>query len=319
MKTLSLVSLVGISLQAVTAATLPQVAPRAACTSPKVRKEWSQATRAEQTSYIKAALCLATKPSRIGLESTLYDDFGWVHADLFSLIHDQASFFPWHRYFLDVYEKALHECGYTGTMMYWNWTADSANPPAAKVFDPVTGFGGNGSSTTCVVDGPFKDLKPAYWNSVPRSNFPWIPTCLTRVWAPGSPGVAAMNGDRYAPDVMRGIAAIDDFDVFRRDLEGGPHSAVHGGVGGNDGDMGFQTASPNDPLFFLHHANVDRLWWDWQQKDPKNRTFTYYGPKQDGQGTPSTLDDVMPMGKLAPDVKVREYMDTQGDNLCYVY
>jgi hypothetical protein len=32
-------------------------------------------------------------------------------------VHDQPSFFPWHRYFLDVYEKALHDCGYSGTIM----------------------------------------------------------------------------------------------------------------------------------------------------------------------------------------------------------
>jgi len=53
------------------------------CTSPKLRKEWSKATRAEQQSYIDAALCLATKPSRLGLNTTLYDDFGWIHGILF--------------------------------------------------------------------------------------------------------------------------------------------------------------------------------------------------------------------------------------------
>lgn len=26
--------------------------------------------------------------------------------------------------------------------------------------------------------------------------------------------------------------------------------------------------SPNDPVFFLHHCNVDRLWWQWQQNHP---------------------------------------------------
>jgi len=84
MKASSLFSFIGVSLQAVAA--LPQAVPRATtCTSPKLRKEWSQATRAEQDSYIQAALCLATKPSRLGLQTTLYDDFGWVHAKLFSL------------------------------------------------------------------------------------------------------------------------------------------------------------------------------------------------------------------------------------------
>jgi hypothetical protein len=32
-------------------------------------------------------------------------------------------------------------------------------------------------------------------------------------------------------------------------------------VGGSMNTM----ASPNDPVFFLHHANVDRLWESWQQ------------------------------------------------------
>jgi len=27
-------------------------------------------------------------------------------------------------------------------------------------------------------------------------------------------------------------------------------------------------ASPSDPLFFLHHANIDRLWDRWQQAHP---------------------------------------------------
>jgi len=54
------------------------------CTSPKVRKNWAKATSAEKKSYINAVLCLATKPSRlrISTHNTLYDDFGYVHAQL---------------------------------------------------------------------------------------------------------------------------------------------------------------------------------------------------------------------------------------------
>jgi len=29
--------------------------------------------------------------------------------------------------------------------------------------------------------------------------------------------------------------------------------------------------SPGDPIFFLHHAWLDRLWWTWQSQDPANR------------------------------------------------
>jgi tyrosinase len=37
-------------------------------------------------------------------------------------------------------------------------------------------------------------------------------------------------------------------------------AAPHNMIGGNMVDL----TSPNDPLFWLHHANVDRLWAVWQ-------------------------------------------------------
>lgn len=30
-------------------------------------------------------------------------------------------------------------------------------------------------------------------------------------------------------------------------------------------------ASPGDPLFFLHHTNLDRLWWEWQSANLSSR------------------------------------------------
>ena len=42
------------------------------------------------------------------------------------------------------------------------------------------------------------------------------------------------------------------------------HNRVHVWIGG---DMGPGT-SPNDPVFFLNHCNVDRIWSQWQQMHP---------------------------------------------------
>ncbi len=36
-------------------------------------------------------------------------------------------------------------------------------------------------------------------------------------------------------------------------------------------------ASPQDPVFFLHHAQVDRLWSVWQGLDPGKRIQHVYG------------------------------------------
>ena len=77
-----LLSLVGAAALIQTSSAVPTSQRRAACTNPVVRKEWGSATLAERASYISAALCLATKPSRIGLPTTLYDDFAYVHNKL---------------------------------------------------------------------------------------------------------------------------------------------------------------------------------------------------------------------------------------------
>jgi tyrosinase len=246
-------------------------------------------------------------------------------------VHGVAAFLPWHRYFVQVYEDALHECGYTGTAMYWDWVADSSNPTQSAVWDPITGFGGNGTGppqslgrAPRVMDGPFADYSPRYWG--PDVD----PHGLCRNWVegiPGNPDQMDMHAHRYTPAVVQSVMDLTAFVDFARELEGGPHSAVHFGVGGGGprigpaGDLGWNDASPNDPIFFLHHTQVDRLWWLWQQEDPAARTFAYEGFRNlpDGSQVDATLDDVLPMGDLAPAAVVREYMDASSANLCYTY
>jgi tyrosinase len=56
---------------------------------------------------------------------------------------------------------------------------------------------------------------------------------------------------------------------FSAALENVPHGNVHVSVGGIDdigfpvGDMGSTTTAGRDPIFWLHHSNVDRLWESW--------------------------------------------------------
>ena len=54
-------------------------------------------------------------------------------------------------------------------------------------------------------------------------------------------------------------------------LQRGPHDAVHQRVGGA---MALASTSGEDPLFFAHHANVDRLWSEWTRVSPARRTPT---------------------------------------------
>jgi tyrosinase len=72
----ALVALVFLPLSALAA---PAATSTATCTDPTVRSEWSSVSQDVRDAYIAAVNCLATKPSRIGLNTTLYDDFPWVH------------------------------------------------------------------------------------------------------------------------------------------------------------------------------------------------------------------------------------------------
>lgn len=63
---------------------------------------------------------------------------------------------------------------------------------------------------------------------------------------------------------QKAVLTIPTFSAFQSALEASVHNAVHRAVGG---DM-VSAGSPTDPLFFLHHANIDRLWASWQAKHP---------------------------------------------------
>lgn len=124
------------------AAALPSEKRQGQCASPVVRKSWNDATDSEKLAYLDAALCLTTKPSRLGhAGTTLHDDFAWVHNQLDREIHRVVAFLPWHRLFVHTYETTLKtECGYNGKAMYWDWVRDSGVPASASVWDPVTSF-----------------------------------------------------------------------------------------------------------------------------------------------------------------------------------
>ena len=72
-------------------------------------------------------------------------------------------------------------------------------------------------------------------------------------------------------------------------IETQPHDWVHGLVGGGlspqqPGLMSDPDTAGLDPIFWLHHANIDRLWEVWRQNpathvDPSRRTGSM-GPRR---------------------------------------
>ena len=62
------------------------------------------------------------------------------------MIWSKANFLTWHRYFIWAFEKALQdECGFPGTLPYWNWAKFADNPIGQPLFDGSDySIGGNG-------------------------------------------------------------------------------------------------------------------------------------------------------------------------------
>ena len=63
------------------AATIPHQADNT-CSNPAQRVEWRTMSAETRKQYIDAVLCLKTKPSGIGLNTSRYDDFPYVHTKL---------------------------------------------------------------------------------------------------------------------------------------------------------------------------------------------------------------------------------------------
>lgn len=90
--------------------------------------------------------------------------------------------------------------------------------------------------------------------------------------------------------------------------------------------------TPSDPLFFMHHAMVDKLWYDWQRKNPKNfwayhggsvsafGNFTNYDKYPSGGPPYLHFNSLLPSdGLLWHDKTIFDYMDPLSDDLCYTY
>lgn len=285
----------------VAAATIASPVARAdgACTSPAVRKEWRELSGAEKAEYLKAAVCLRGLPKQkyadINAVTTRLDELVYTHFSLNLDIHFVANFLPWHRWFVQLHEDLLRsECGFAGNMPYWDWSidADARDTQNSPVFDPDTGFGGDGKLTgsdvpgfgRCVVDGPFANSNLTLAMGWPDMNTPGDRLhCFTREFngglgndENGVPIIGDMQASAYDSKVMNTIYGFDNYAEMHEMLEGLPHAQsmsfffclaltasnvlttgiVHSII---FGDMGPAT-SPNEPLFFLHHANVDRAW-----------------------------------------------------------
>ena len=230
--------------------------PPGVCRDPPKRKEWRQLDGSEKRAYIDAVKCLHHKPSGLGLNGTLHDDFAYIHRNVEVLVrhfmnnleatkaltcvvaHDRAPFLTWHRFFIHAYENKLRKiCGYEGELTYWDWALDWQDPANSSIWDSETGFGGNGNSSSsmkskltvgygyCVTDGPFAGLQVQYEDRI--SN----PHCLSRGFKSDN-GPGRFSGENFRPENMDELFRQDSFTDFMNMMEM-IHNGIPSGVRGD--------------------------------------------------------------------------------------
>src|SRR5262249_33461289 len=152
-----------------------------------------------------------------------------IHGDPAHLPHTTQRFLPWHRIYLLKLEQALRAIHPDVSLPYWDWTQ------AGEQQIPPWLVG-----VTPTVVTPTQ--------TIPVTRFPQTSADLATI-ASNTPSALAQT----------------DFTNFTSLLQG-IHNGVHVWVGGS---MGSVPTAPADPIFWMHHCNIDRLWWQWQ-KTPGN-------------------------------------------------
>lgn len=270
-------------------------------------------TKRQRKSYIDAVHCLTHKPAQTPLSEipgvrNRYDDFVGSHLQQTPFVHADGLFLPYHRYYVFLYEKALRdECGYDGAQPYWDWTLSYQDVRQASVFDgsPYS-MGSNGEYVPdreptplqipggplitfppatgggCVYSGPFTPdkfsmhLGPITLGTQgPEGGLGYNPRCLARDLSP------VLSQNSRPSNVTALLDGCPDLGCFNSQLDGptGVHTSGHFQVGSIQFDV---FVSPSDPIFWLHHAQMDRIWTIWQNQDPQARTFQVWGTQTSG-------------------------------------
>lgn len=174
--------------------------------------------------------------------------------------HGNWYFLPWHRAYTAMYERIVRKLTKNDdfAMPFWDWTA---NPVMPEVFTQAKTPDGK-PNPLFVSDSGWARTWPAK-KPMPAENVG--PAVLTKILAPTEYedfGTSRPEGQNsLAPSwITTGTGSQDE-------LEGNAHNNVHNNIGG----WMPSASSPRDPIFFMHHCNIDRIWAVWNLHN-KNST-----------------------------------------------
>ncbi|KAJ2862722.1 hypothetical protein GGH94_004098 [Coemansia aciculifera] len=198
--------------------------------------------------------------------------FARTHDAVFDNVHGHSAFFPFHRRFVLEFENLGRKIDPSFTIPYWDTTRDYRTPQSSPVLRGAA-LGGNGEGPQgCLQSG----IQGNWTLGFPNRH------CLSRRFSGGDGTILPWVPAELISSFIQRDGQLSD---FREHIEFSIHGATHIGLGGDAGTR----YAPNDFFFYMHHANIDRLWWQWQNS--QGRLFEYNGPGTHGE---AQLADVIP-------------------------
>ena len=219
--------------------------------------------------------------------------------------HGSWYFLSWHRGYVYAFEaivaaKVKELTGDEWALPYWNYL-NNDNLDARRVPDAF-------------LEKTLPDGSPNPLSKYPRRQG------LTQLQPGPRDGfsLAAMEENDFQVgndgSIGFGGGVTGNFVQFARwtgDLENNPHNTVHRLIGGEQGFMANPYLAGLDPIFWLHHCNIDRLWEAWMNtpgktmvRDPRwlngpaDRTFIMPVPGGGAAGMKFSGRDTLKDGKL---------------------
>ncbi|GLQ88757.1 tyrosinase family protein [Dyella flagellata] len=160
----------------------------------------------------------------------------------------EVNFFGWHRMYLYYLERVMRWAAGdpTLTLPYWDYTNPAETALPAEFRDTTS---------------PLYD-----WRRSPAVN----------------QGLLALNPN--ITNIDGPLTTDTTFLQYEKDIESGVHGNVHCAMVHTCpvALMGLVGVAANDPIFYMHHTNIDRMWACWQYLHPneqpgtwENQSFTF--------------------------------------------
>jgi tyrosinase len=147
-------------------------------------------------------------------------------------------FLPWHRAYLVFFDNAARDQNPDAILPWWDWTSATSHQTGIPAAYTAGG--------AALESGPMPAMNGQAARQTTRN--------------PSSPDSLPTEAE------LEAVLQLTDFRDFSNQLQG-IHDGVHGWTGG---DMGVVATSAFDPVFWAHHAMIDRAWYLWQLRHGVN-------------------------------------------------